>query len=108
MLSQSRLTVELLTTEITSKSVLAIVVEHVSFQLRVLDEFLATNLTFVIFSSCVRSDVSVECFLGCKSIAAHGTTVGSLACMHSSKIVSIYSLVNKSLLDNLPVLGQCS
>lgn len=48
MFSQPCLPIELLSTQITNHRVFTVVVEHVCLQLRVLDEFLTTNLALMI------------------------------------------------------------
>lgn len=68
--TKSSLSVEHFTAHIAGHCVLAIVMEHVRLQLCVLNEFLATNVTLVISTSSVRSNVSVERFFCSKSIAA--------------------------------------
>lgn len=73
MLTHSRLSVELLSTTITNVCVGSIMIEHVGSKLRVLNEFLATNMAFVVSSARVRADVSVERLFSCKPITTHWT-----------------------------------
>lgn len=86
VLRQSRLPVELLATQITHQSILIIVMEHVRSQLCRLNEILPTDMTFVIFSTRVRFDMSIQCLLRSKSIAAHWTRVRPLSSVNSTML----------------------
>jgi hypothetical protein len=88
VLTKSSLSVELFAACITCVSILSVVVKHVSSQLSVLDERFATNFAFMIFSSSVSSNMSIESFLSCKAIAAHWTTVWAFTGMNSSENLS--------------------
>lgn len=86
MFTQPCFPVELLAAQVTSQSILAVVVEHVGFQLRVLNKILAADLALVISAPSVSSNVSVERFLCCESILAHWALVRTLTGMDASKI----------------------
>lgn len=81
--------VELFSTQIADHRVLAVVMEHVSSQLRVLNEFLAANVAFVVSPSGVRSDMSIQGFLGCKALVAHRAAVRTFASVHAPKSYEI-------------------
>lgn len=85
VLTQSRFPVELLSAEITRQRIFPVVIKHVSLQLSVLDEFLPADFTFVVLSSGVRPDVSVQRFLSCESIFTHRTTVRPFTCVNPSE-----------------------
>jgi hypothetical protein len=86
VLSQPRLPVELLAAKIADQRVLAVVVEHVRLQLRVLNEFFPTDLALVVTTSRVGSNVSVEGFLGSKAVTALWARIGTFARMNSSSV----------------------
>lgn len=81
--------VELLSAEIADHRVLAVVVEHVSSQLGVLDELLAADFAFVIATPGVRSDVTIQGFLGSEALVAHWAAVRTLAGVHAPRSYGI-------------------
>lgn len=108
MFPQSRLSVELFSTLVACHCVLSVVVKHVRFKLRVLNEFFAANFAFVISPACVRPDVSVERFLGCKLVATLWTCVWTFAGMNASKNQKVIGIFQEISQKNSPVLRQSS
>lgn len=89
VLPESCSSVELFSAEIADHRVLAVVVEHVSPKLSVLDEFLAADVAFVITTPSVRSDMTIQGFLGSEAFVAHRTAVWSFAGVHAPKSYGI-------------------
>lgn len=85
MLPESCSSVELFSAEIADHRVFTVVVEHVSSQLCILDEFLPAYVAFVIPTAGVRSDMTIQSFLGSKAFVAHRTAVWSFARVHAPK-----------------------
>lgn len=83
MFSEPCPSVELLSAEIADHGVLAVVMEHVSPQLGVLDELLAADVAFVISAAGVRSHVTIQGFLSSEALVAHRAAVRTLASMHA-------------------------
>lgn len=108
MLPQSRLPVELLPAMIARQRVFAVVVKHVSLELRVLNEFFPANFALVIAATRVCSDVSVERFLGGKTVSAFGTAVGTFSGVNASKNHIIFLSEFQIPLNFLPMLRQRS
>lgn len=81
--------VELFSAEITDHCVLAIVMEHVSSELGVLDELLAADVALVISAAGVRSDVAIQSFLGCEALVAHRAPVWTFSGVHAPRSYGI-------------------
>lgn len=73
MFTHPSLPVELLSAAITDVRVGSIMIEHVGSKLRILNEFLTANHTFVVSSARVSAHVSVERLFSCKPIATRWT-----------------------------------
>lgn len=77
------LSVELFAAQVAGHCIFAVVMEHVSLQLRILDEILSTDVTFVISPTCVRSDMPVQRFFSSKFIATTWASVRPLSGMNT-------------------------